>query len=146
MHSWPHIDITPFSRSVTYTFLARFFHSKDVFLNLRWDINSFFKAGLYGTCLSDQVVQISYKTLSLKLQNSQKMIIWQSKSLIIWMLWYTWVCPIYYQELIIYIKAPLYILWTLDTTIHRSEQVRYCNNMDDKYKGKFVILQAIGII
>ena len=61
-------------------FLGLFSQQSCIF---EWDINSFFKAGLYGTCLSNWIVLISYIGTCTTI-DSQKMIISLSKSLMIW--------------------------------------------------------------
>ena len=105
-HSWPHIDITPFSRSVTCTFLALpFFTAKMYFwmgYQLFFQSRPLWNLSVWSGCA--YIIGICNTKV-----DSWKMIIWPSKSLI-WMLWYTWVFPTNFTE--------------------ESKQVRYCNNMN----------------
>jgi len=105
-HSWPHIDITPFSRTVTCTFLASpFFYSKNAFwmgYQLFFQSRPLWNQLVWWGCAYNHRNKI----------NSWKIIFSQSESLMIWILWYM-------------------VPTTTKPFTESSKQVRFCNNMDD---------------
>ena len=106
-HSWPHIDITPFNRSVTCNFLASPFFTAKMFLMV-------YQLFFQSRPLWNQLVWWGCAYNHRNKINSLKMIISPSKSLMIWILWYTWVFPT-----------------TTTPFTEASKQARFCNNMDD---------------